>query len=72
MVLAHLMSIQIDDGSPGDAFHSLKQELRDEWKINCFLSDNDTCSVRLLAKGFQSKSFNFEIKLYLCRSTHKY
>lgn len=30
MVSAHLMSIQIDDGSPADAFHSLKQKLGHE------------------------------------------
>ncbi len=37
IVSAHLMSIQINDGSPGDGFHSLKQELGDEWKNVFFL-----------------------------------
>lgn len=64
MVLAHLMSIQIDDGGPGDAFHSLKQELKDEWENIVFFSEDNTFTV-YIPEGSQSKTFTFDMKIHL-------
>lgn len=55
MVSAHLMSIQIDDGSPGDAFHSLKQKLKDDWKKIFAFSLKMTSTVQILLKGSKVK-----------------
>lgn len=65
MVSAHLMSIQIDDGSPGDAFHSLEEKLREEWTNVCFLSEGDTFTIQILYKGLQSKTSSFHKILHL-------
>ena len=53
MVSAHLMSIQIDDGSPGDAFHSVEQKLRGEWENVCSLSEGDR--YRFFTRGSKVK-----------------
>lgn len=53
MVSAHLMSIQIDDGCRGDAFHSLEQKLRDEWKHYFFLSENDSLTIYIFSTFIQ-------------------
>lgn len=39
---AHLMSVQINDGGPGDACHSLKQELSDDGKAVTFSTNSGT------------------------------